>query len=103
MELWVEWTVLCEFGPNWVGSCRKIQFYLDDRPLAPSPLQADLEQRLIDVLGIPETSKDAVITGEAKDQRTPGVIELIYSWQAAIPYADPHDSQHGTIMLLLLP
>jgi hypothetical protein len=101
-EFWVKWEVRCEIGPEWIGGGRSIQFYLARQPLANTPLHDRLKHALVESLRVPETSEDAVISGEGTITRKGDVLDIEYEWSAAVPYMYSHDSGHGTATLMAL-
>jgi hypothetical protein len=101
-EFWVKWEVLCEIGPEWIGGGRFIQFYLALQPLADTPMHDRLKHALVESLGIPETSGDAVVSGEGTITRNGDVLEIEFEWSATVPYMYPHDGGHGAAVLMAL-
>jgi len=61
--LTVKWKVLCDIGPSWIGSSRTITFYLDKLQFEDSDFCNFMTDKLIEVMEIPSTSEDHVITG----------------------------------------
>ena len=101
-EFWVKWEVRCEIGPEWIGGGRLIQFYLARQPLADTPMHDQLKHALVESLRIPETSGDAVVSGEGTINRKGDVLEIEFEWSAAVPYMNSHDGGHGTASLMAL-
>lgn len=96
----VEWTVTSGIGPEWIGSNRGITFYVDGRPVFENWLTQRLANALIEACSIPETSEKRVISGEGDFRRRGTLIEIEYSWRAAIPYDWPSVSGSGVATLL---
>ena len=88
-DLWAEWKVLSDIGPEWIGSSRKICFYLDDVPLGKSEFHNKLKKALSKTASIPETSSDEIIYGEGEVTYKDGVLQVKYWWSKAPPYQDP--------------
>lgn len=101
-DFWVNGEVRCEIGPEWIGGGRFIQFYLARQPLADTPLHDRLKQALVESLRIPETSEDAVVSGEGTITRKGDVLEIDFEWSSAVPYMYPDDGGHGIVALLAL-
>jgi hypothetical protein len=101
-DFWVKWEVRCDIGPEWIGGGRSIQFYLDQRPLADTPVHNQLKDALINALTIPDNSSDAVISGEGTITRLQNALEIEYEWSEAVPYMDSRDSGFGKALLLAL-
>lgn len=99
-NFWVEWTVLSDFGPGWIGGERKICFYLDQTPFADTPFHDWLKETLIKVLRIPQESPEAVINGEGEIHLNEGSLELEFSWDKAIPYQYPTDGGNGKVVFI---
>lgn len=95
-KLTVEWKVLCDIGPEWIGSSRDITFYLDDIPLENSEMNDWLMHTLIDVMKIPSTSKDVVITGRGEFMLQGSDLMIEYETEANIPYDDKFNFDSGT-------
>ena len=96
----VEWTVRCQFGPDWVTGGRWIQFYLGGKPLAKTLLHQELKTSLVQALSIPEMSPDAVINGEGEINHTDNRLVIDYDWWESVPYMYPRDSGAGTAVLI---
>ncbi len=96
----VAWSVLSEIGPEWIGSRRKIDFFVDGMPMAQNALTHRLVQALIDELALPATSIDHVISGEGHLRRKGRSIEVVYDWTKAVPYDDPVKSGSGVFTLV---
>lgn len=94
-ELSAEWKVRSRIGPEWVGSRREIVFYIGDQSLGKCSLHEELKKRLICVVGIPESSENEVIDGEADFELSGSTIQVDYLWTKAAPYEDPSFSQKG--------
>ena len=82
----VQWEVRCEIGPEWIGGGRFIQFYLARQPLANTPVHDRLKHALVESLGVPETSGNAVVHGEGTITHKGDVLEIEFEWSAAVPY-----------------
>lgn len=98
----VSWTVTSAIGPEWIGSTRKVSFYVDGIPVPENPLIQRLANVLIEAILIPETSENRVISGEGDLRRRGSLIEIVYEWSAAIPYDWPSDSGSGVVTLINL-
>lgn len=99
-ELWVEWRVRCEIGPDWIGGGRSIQFYLGDFPLSETPFHTRLKSMLIQQLAIPEESADAVIYGEGGIRRVRNRLEIEYEWYESVPFMSARNRGDGTEKLI---
>jgi hypothetical protein len=97
----VEWKVLCDIGPDWIGSSRKITFYLDKLPLENSEFSNFLIERLTDVMKIPSTSEDYVIKGNGKFILQGSELMIKYETEANIPYDDKFNFDNGTKCFLI--
>lgn len=102
MDFFVEWRVTSDIGPDWIGSFREINFYLDDFMLKENQFCKELKEKLIQIIAIPSESQDHVITGEGDITIDGNSLMLDYSWEAAIPYQDPDQSEAGTVLFLKL-
>lgn len=99
-ELLVEWQVRCDIGPDWIGGGRKIQFSLNRRRLAESPVRSQLMEALLRVVDIPESSADALIMGEGEITHERDSLILDYDWNEGIPYWDTRAQDSGTVVLM---
>lgn len=99
-KCWVSWEVRCDIGPEWICGGRSIQFHLDQRPLADTPVHNQLKDALITALSIPANSSDAVIRGEGTITCNQNTLEVEYEWSEAVPYMDSRDSGIGNAHLL---
>lgn len=97
----VEWKVLCEIGPEWIGSSRKITFYLDKTPLKNSEFNDFLIESLINVMQIPSTSEEHVIKGYGKFILQGSELIIKYETEANIPYDDKFNFDNGTKCFLI--
>ncbi|MFD1605897.1 hypothetical protein ACFSJW_04775 [Flavobacterium artemisiae] len=82
----VKWKILSEIGPDWIGSSRTITFYLDNAPLEDNAFCKQMTDKLIEVIEIPSTSEDHVITGEGTFVLQGADLLIEYQIEAAIPY-----------------
>ena len=89
-ELSVEWTISSNIGPGWIGSHRTISFYLDHLVLEDTPFHRQLQQTLIDLLGLPQQSKEYIIQGEGDISRQ----------GKTIPYQYPLEKKFGKLVFL---
>ncbi|MCR9200198.1 MAG: hypothetical protein NXI04_16305 [Planctomycetaceae bacterium] len=96
----VSWTALSEIGPEWIGSRRKVTFFVDGTPLAENEVTCQLADRLITGLGIPATGKDHVISGEGNLRLNGTVIEVLYDWDKTVPYDDSIEAGSGEFRLV---
>lgn len=93
--LTVNWKVLSEIGPNWIGSSRNISFYLDKLPFEPSDFCNFMTNKLIEVMEIPSTSKDHVIEGFGVFILEDSNLIIQYETEANIPYDDNFNFENG--------
>lgn len=84
--LTVRWKVLSEIGPEWIGSSRNITFYLDEVSLEDSDFCHFMTGKLIEVMEIPSTSKDEVITGYGIFMLRDSELIIQYETESNIPY-----------------
>ena len=96
----VYWLVRSEIGPEWIGSWRELNFFVDGIPVADNELTKRLADALIDGLAIPATSQDHVIRGEGELQLNGNSIEVVYDWSKAVPYDDPVETGEGVFTLV---
>ena len=101
-RLFVEWEVLPEGGPGWVGSSRSVTISIEEEPLADAALHALLADAVVAVVGIPETSREHLIQGEGEIRPRGDCLELDYECSATIPYQHPSRSDEGVKTLLRL-
>ena len=94
-EFGVWWTVLCDIGPDWIGSSREVCFVLEGKPLSDNEFHRHLKDQLIKLANIPEKSSSHVINGEDDILLQEGKLIVEYWWTAAIPYQDPDQSGDG--------
>lgn len=101
-EFWVEWKVLSNIGPDWIGSSRSICFYLGELAICENKFHDQLRSAMIEVAKIPETSSETVIDGEGKIQYLDGKLNVKYWWSKAIPYQDPCEqgNSEGTLVIV---
>lgn len=97
-EFWVKWKVSSDIGPDWIGSVRTINFYVDEYKLEETEFCKDLKNRLIQLIPIPETSKDHVITGHGDITLKKNCLEIHYDWDATIPYDEPSEEKEGKMV-----
>lgn len=100
MEFFVEWRVTSEFGPETMWSERRISFYLDGLKLNKTTFLQDLQNKLIETIPIPETSKNHIICGEGDITLVHNnhQLKIDYFWDASIPYWHPEKREDGTII-----
>ncbi|WP_420573023.1 hypothetical protein [Kordia sp.] len=98
LNFYAEWTVYCEFGPEWIGSYRKMKFLLGEYEIGASPFFNELKEKFTTALKIPETSKDLVITGDADILLKQNQLIADYSWYAAVPYDEPEAADNDEIV-----
>lgn len=98
----VGWTVYPDVGPEWIGSCRKLDFFVDSRPLLQNQFALQLAELLMAGLQIPDSSPDHVISGEGWVRQNGNAIEVEYEWSKAIPYHPDIETGSGVITLLKL-
>lgn len=96
----VDWTVLSDIGPEWMGSERRLTFHVDGRAVGDNPTISRLAARLIDGLQIPATSSAHVIRGEGDLRKNGSAIEVVYDWSKAIPYDHPAETGSGVFTLV---
>lgn len=97
-ELTVEWEVLSDIGPNWIGSIRTLKFCIENTPIETIGILEQLENNIIERLAIPERSEDAVINGHGEISLKTTRLKLDYEWDAWIPYATlPEKEESGCI------
>ena len=94
-EFSVWWDVLCEIGPEWIGSRREICFVLDGKPLSDSNFHTYLKNQLVNVADIPKESTNYVIQGEGDISLKNGQLIIDYWWSAMIPYQNSDQSGYG--------
>jgi len=99
-ELFVEWKVLSEIGPEWIGSDHNIVFYLGGVPLSENIFHSYLKNVLIRVVGIPEVSDEEIIDGEGNLTLENNTLKIKYLWTKTIPYQDPLLGGNGEGILL---
>jgi len=58
----------------------------------------ELKNRLIKLLPIPDKSEDYIITGKGEIQLNGDKLEIIYSWEATIPYQYPEKNESGELI-----
>jgi len=98
MEFSVEWRVTSDIGPDWIGSYRTIDFYLNDYTLNETNFCKKLKNKLIESIPIPNESKYHVITGDGDITLKEKQLEIYYDWEATIPYDNPSESKEGKIL-----
>ncbi len=98
MEFYVEWEVTSDIGPSWIGSLRTIDFYLDRYKLTKTKFCKELENKLITIVAIPETSKDHVIYGDGDIILKNKKLEIYYEYKAAIPYQEPDEYREEKVI-----
>lgn len=96
----VSWSVLSDIGPEWIGSRRKLNFFVDGILMAENEFTNRLASALIEGLAIPATTKDLVITGEGDLRRNGSSIEVVYDWAKAMPYDNPVETGSGVFTLV---
>lgn len=96
----VEWKVLCEIGPDWIGGSRKVCFYLDDQPLDDSEFHTMLIEQLINKLSIPSTNEKYVIEGTGELTIINSSLVVKYTTAANIPYDVNYLYSSGEVVLL---
>ena len=94
--LTVNWKVLCDIGPDWIGSSRNITFYLDKLPFEENDFCNFMTDQLIEVMEIPSTSEHHVIKGFGKFILEGSDLIIQYETEANIPYDDKFDFESGT-------
>lgn len=94
------WEVLCDIGPNWIGSRRNIAFYLDESPLEESDFISFLIERLIEVMEIPSYSEYHVIKGSCTFSLNGSDLILEYETVTNIPYDDKFNLDNGVKVFL---
>ena len=99
MEFSVQWRVTSDIGPEWIGSSKTIDFYLDDYVLNETEFITRLKKALSKRVPIPNESKDHVITGEGNISLENNQLKLHYSWEKTIPYSYPSDHKEGKVVL----
>lgn len=98
MEFYVQWNVYSDIGPNWIGSSRTLDFYLDDFLLNDTKFCKKLKNRLVASIPIPSESKEHVITGNGDITLKENQLEIYYEWYATIPYQNPNKSKEGKVV-----
>ncbi len=98
MEFSVEWRVTSDIGPDWVGSYRTIDFYLNEYILSETKFCESLKDKLIKIIPIPNKSKDHVITGDGYITLENKQLEIYYSWEKAIPYNNPSEYKEEKVL-----
>jgi hypothetical protein len=98
MEFCVEWRVSPDIGPDWIGSDRTIDFYLNDYILSESEFCKSLKDKLIKIIPIPYQSKNHVITGDGDITLENQQLLVHYSWQKAIPYDNSSEYKEDKIL-----
>jgi hypothetical protein len=93
--LTVKWKILSAIGPNWIGSSRNITFYLDKLPFEGSDFYNFMTDKLIDVMEIPSTSEEQVITGYGIFILQDSDLIIQYETEANIPYDDKFNFENG--------
>ena len=101
MEFAVEWTISPEFGPDGIGSVRKIWLFLDDLALVDNHFCQDLKNKLIEGIGIPERSEYHYINGEGDITLVDNQLIVSYHWLGAKPYQYSDISQNGETIIPL--
>lgn len=92
----VRWKVLSQIGPEWIGSSRNITFYLDKAPLEDNDFCHFMANKLIEVMEIPSTSEDHILTGNGIFILQGADLIIEYKTEAVIPYDDNFNSDSGT-------
>ena len=99
-ELTVEWEVLSDIGPNWIGSIRQLKFCFENTPVETTGIFKQLENNIIERLAIPERSADTVINGHGKISLKNKTLKLDYEWDEWIPYAvQPEKEESGCTVI----
>lgn len=97
----VEWTVLSDIGPDWIGSSRSICYYLENTALSETSFHDQLKDTLIKAVNIPDESEESVIYGEGDIIISGNFLQINYWWTKTIPYAEkPNDRGKGEINLI---
>lgn len=98
MEFSVKWVITSDIGPDWIGSTRTIDFYLDHFIWNETEFSKVLKNKLIKLLSIPSESKDYIINGHGIITPKNGKLEIHYSWDTTIPYQEPSQSKEGILL-----
>ncbi|MFH6996153.1 hypothetical protein [Flavobacterium sp. FlaQc-48] len=93
--LTVKWKVLCDIGPDWIGSSRSITFYLDKLQFEDSDFCNFMTDKLIEVMEIPSTNEDHVIKGFGVFILEDSDLIIQYETEANIPYDDKFNFENG--------
>ncbi|MBL7779161.1 MAG: hypothetical protein JNK66_12830 [Chitinophagales bacterium] len=98
--LWVQWQVTCNIGPDWVGSSRDIQFYINAEPVEDNDFHSFLKDCLIEKLNIPEKSEEDMIEGEGDLLLLGNDVMIKYAISYTVPYNYPHKYENGEVVLI---